>query len=110
MKAEAQMLFQQIAFHSLPADPLLTAQFAYLSDPLAQFYGLPPVGSAQPQRVDLTGNQQRRGLLSQGLFLTVNSHANITSPVLRGKYVLSELLCETVPLPPPGVNQTLAPD
>ncbi len=110
MKSEAQMLFEQVAFHGLPADQLLTAQFAYLSDPLAQFYGLPALGSAQPQRVDLTGNQQRRGMLSQGLFLTVTSHANITSPVLRGKYVLSELLCQTVPLPPPTVNQTLNPD
>ena len=110
MKSEAQMLFQQIAFNGLPADQLLTAQFAYLSDPLAQFYGLPAVGSMQPQRVDLTGNQQRRGMLSQGLFLTVNSHANITSPVLRGKFVLTDLLCEDVPAPPVNVNTTLAPD
>jgi hypothetical protein len=110
MKSEAQMLFEQIAFKGLPADQLLTAQFAYLSDPLAQFYGLPPVGSAQPQRVDLTSSQQRRGLLSQGLFLTVSSHANITSPVLRGKFVLTELLCETIPAPPKGVNTNLAPD
>jgi hypothetical protein len=110
MKTEAQMLFEQVAFHGVPADQLLTAQFAYLSDPLAQFYGLPAVGSMQPQRVDLTGNQQRRGFLSQGLFLSVTSHANITSPVLRGKYVMTELLCETVPPPPATVNQTLNPD
>ena len=110
MKSEAQMLFQQVAFKGLPADQLLTAQFAYVNDPLAQFYGLPAVGSMQPQRVDLTGNAQRRGLLSQGLFLTVNSHANITSPVLRGKFVLTNLLCREVPAPPPNVNTTLAPD
>jgi hypothetical protein len=110
MKAEAQMLFQQVAFKGLPADQLLTAQFAYVNDSLAQFYGLPAVGSMQPQRVDLTGNAQRRGLLSQGLFLTVNSHANITSPVLRGKFVLTNLLCRDVPAPPPNVNTTLAPD
>jgi hypothetical protein len=110
MKTEAQSLFEQIAFHGQPADQLLTAQFAYLSDPLAQFYGLPPVGSAQAQRVDLSSSQQRRGLLSQGLFLTVTSHANITSPVLRGKFVLTELLCQSIPAPPKGVNTTLVPD
>ena len=110
MKTEAQMLFEQIAFHGQPADQLLTSQYAYLSDPLAQFYGLPAVGSAQPQRVDLSSNQQRRGLLSQGLFLTVTSHANITSPVLRGKFVLTELFCQAIPAPPKGVNTNLAPD
>ncbi len=110
MKTEAQMLFQQVAFGGLPADQLITAEFAYLSDPLAQFYGLPPVGSTQPQRVDLTTNKQRRGLLSQGLFLTVNAHANITSPVLRGKFVLTELLCQSIPSPPKNVNTTLTPD
>ncbi len=100
MQAETQMLFEQVAFHGMPTDQLLTAEFAYLSDPLAQFYGLPAVGSAQPKKVDLTGNQQRRGLLSQGLLLTINSHANITSPVRRRKFVLSELLCQDVPDPP----------
>jgi hypothetical protein len=110
MKSESQMLFQQVAFKGLAADKLLTADFAYLTDPLAQFYGLPAVGSAQPQRVDLSANQQRRGLLGQGLFLTVNSHANITSPVLRGKFVLTDLLCQDVPAPPATVNTTLAPD
>ena len=110
MQAETQMLFEQIAFHGMATDQLLTAQFAYLGDPLAQFYGLPAVGAALPKKVDLTGNQQRRGLLSQGLFLTINSHANITSPVRRGRFVLSELLCQDVPDPPKNVDTTLKPD
>jgi len=110
MKAEAQNLFQQVAFHGMPADQLLTAEVAYLGDPLAQFYGLAAVGSTKPQKVDLTGNLQRSGLLSQGLFLTVNSHANITSPVRRGKFVLNELLCQDIPDPPANVNTTLTPD
>ena len=111
MKSEAQMLFQQVAFNNLPADQLINAQFAYLTDPLAQFYGLPAVGSTQqPVKVTLADSAHRRGLLSQGLLLTVNSHANITSPVLRGKFVLTDLLCESVPPPPDKVNTNLAPD
>jgi len=100
LKAETQLLFREVAFNGLPADQLLTAQFTFANDRLAQYYGLPPVGSTTPQRVDLSGNTQRRGFLSQGGFLTVNSHADRTSPVLRGKYVLTELLCENVPPPP----------
>ncbi|MEA2700305.1 MAG: hypothetical protein QOI66_4576 [Myxococcales bacterium] len=110
MKSETQMLFQQVAFNNLPADQLISAQFTYLTDPLAQFYGLPAVGSTQPTKVDLAASAHRRGLLSQGLLLTVNSHANITSPVLRGKFVLTNLLCENVPPPPDKVNTNLAPD
>ena len=110
LKAETQMLFREVAFNGLPADQMLTAQFTFVNDRLAQYYGLPPVGSSQPQRVDLTGNSQRRGFLSQGSFLTVNSHSDRTSPVRRGKYVLTELLCENVPPPPPAVNIMLKPD
>ncbi len=109
-KAETQLLFHEVAFNGLPADQLLNAQFTFANDRLAKFYGLPATGSDQMQRVDLTGNAQRRGLLSQGGFLTVNSHADRTSPVRRGKYVLAELLCEDIPPPPPSVNTTIVPD
>jgi hypothetical protein len=104
------MLFREVAFNGLPADQLLTAQFTFANDRLAQYYGLPPVGSTTPQRVNLSGNLQRRGFLSQAGFLTVNSHADRTSPVLRGKYVLTELLCRDIPPPPPGVNTMIGAD
>jgi hypothetical protein len=110
LKSETQLLFREVAFNGLPADQLLTAQFTFANDRLAQYYGLPPVGSTTPQRVDLSGNTQRRGFLSHGGFLTVNSHADRTSPVLRGKYVLTELLCENIPPPPANVNAMIMPD
>jgi hypothetical protein len=110
LKSETQLLFREVAFNGLPADQLLTAQFTFANDRLAQYYGLPPVGSTTPQRVDLSGNTQRRGFLSQGGFLTVNSHPDRTSPVLRGKYVLTELLCENIPPPPANVNAMIMPD
>ena len=109
-KQETQLMFHEFAFNGLPADQMLTANFTFVNDQLATFYGLPPVGSTQMQRVDLSNNTQRRGLLSQAGLLLVNSHADRTSPVLRGKYVLTELLCTDIPPPPPTVNVMIVPD
>jgi hypothetical protein len=88
----------------LPANQILTADYTYANDRLASHYGLPAVGSAQMMRVSLTGNAQRGGLLSQASFLTNTSHQNRTSPVRRGKWVLEELLCSTVPPPDPNLD------
>jgi hypothetical protein len=110
LKSETQLLFREVAFNNLPADQLLTAKFTFANDRLAQFYGLPAVGSTDPKRVDLSGNAQRGGFLSQASFLTVNAHADRTSPVLRGKYVLTELLCQDIPPPPPTVNTMIMAD
>ena len=82
----------------------LTANYTYLNDRLAQHYGLPAVGKTEFTRVDLSGNAQRGGLLTQGGFLSLTSHVNRTSPVVRGKWVLDNLLCATVPPPPANVN------
>ena len=109
-KAESELLFREVAFHGLPADQLLTANFTFANDRLAKFYGLPPVGSEQLKRVELSGNSQRRGFLTEGGILTVNAHGDRTSPVRRGKFVLNALLCKEIPPPPPSVNTTIAPD
>jgi hypothetical protein len=82
----------------------LTGNYTYLNDRLAAHYGLPAVGKTELTRVDLTGNPQRGGLLTQGGFLTLTSHVNRTSPVVRGKWVLDNLLCAAIPPPPPDVN------
>ncbi|HXI60389.1 MAG TPA: DUF1592 domain-containing protein [Polyangia bacterium] len=110
LKSETQLLFREVAFHGLPADQLLDAPFTFVNDRLAKYYGLPPVGSTTPVRVDLSGATHRRGFLSHGGFLTVSSHADRTSPVLRGKYVLTELLCEEIPPPPANVNTKVGAD
>jgi hypothetical protein len=103
MRRETELLFEQVVFNALPADKLLTASFTYMNDALAKHYGLPAVGSSELKRVDLT-TEQRGGLLSHASVLTVNSHATNTSPVLRGKWVINQLLCQEVPPPPPGVD------
>ncbi|MET0286059.1 MAG: DUF1592 domain-containing protein [Polyangiales bacterium] len=103
MKRETELLFEEIAFRGLPANELLTANFTFLNDRLAKHYGLPAVGSTEPKRVQLSGDQ-RAGFLAHGGILTVTSHPTQTSPVLRGKWVLNELLCQDIPPPPVGVD------
>jgi hypothetical protein len=104
MKTETQRLFSEIAFNGLGADKLLTADFTFINDRLAKHYGLPLPGSSSFQRVNLTDNIQRGGFLGNAGILMVTSHPTRTSPVLRGKWVMTELLCQDVPPPPPGVN------
>jgi hypothetical protein len=104
MKTETELVFRDIAFEGTPIVQLLTGSYTYLNDRLAAHYGLAAVGSSEPQRVDLTGNTTRGGLLSHAGFLSLSSHPDRTSPVLRGKWVMDELLCATVPPPPPDVN------
>jgi hypothetical protein len=104
MKTETELVFRDIAFQGTPIVQLLTGSYTYLNDRLAAHYGLAAVGSSEPQRVDLTGNTTRGGLLSHAAFLSLSSHPDRTSPVLRGKWVMDELLCATVPPPPPDVN------
>jgi hypothetical protein len=104
MRAETSLMFRDIAFGGLPLLDLLTANYSYMNDRLALHYGLPAVGSSVPVRVDLTGNAERGGLLSHAGFLTLTSHPERTSPVVRGKWVMDELLCAVVPPPPADVD------
>ncbi|HYP98925.1 MAG TPA: DUF1592 domain-containing protein [Polyangiaceae bacterium] len=89
---------------------LLTAPVAYVSGPLAQLYGVsPPAANSDgsPVKVTLPANQQRAGLLTQAGFLSVQGHPDQTSPVLRGKFVRSMLLCQPPPPPPADVDISL---
>jgi hypothetical protein len=104
MRSETELLFRDVAFGGTPLVQLLTANYSYVNDRLAALYGLPAVGKTELVRVDLSNNVARGGLLTQGAFLALSSHVNRTSPVVRGKWILDELLCESPPPPPPNVN------
>jgi hypothetical protein len=82
---------------------LLTATHTFVNERLARHYGMPNVHGSYYRRVDLGADSRRKGLLGQGSILTVTSYATRTSPVLRGKYVLDNLLASPPPPPPPDV-------
>jgi hypothetical protein len=86
---------------------LLTAPFSFMNARLAAFYGLTGPTGDTFERVALDPSQ-RLGLLTQGGILAAHSHAAKTSPVLRGKFVREQLLCNPPPPPPPGVDFTVA--
>ena len=103
MKAEADLFFDELLkSNDLGIDALVKSDFTYLDDRLAKHYGLPAPGSETPVRVTLK-SAQRGGVLAQGSWLTVTSNPDRTSPVKRGKWILSNLLCSQPPDPPPNI-------
>ena len=81
---------------------LLTADWTFVNERLAKHYGIPHVYGSHFRRVPLDGTA-RRGLLGQGGVLTLTSYATRTSPVLRGKWILENLLASPPPPPPPDI-------
>ena len=81
---------------------LLTADYTFVNQRLAEHYQIPNVYGSHFRRVALDGTP-RAGLLGQGSILTVTSYATRTSPVLRGKWLLENILGTPPPLPPPNV-------
>ena len=84
-----------------PVTDLIDGKYTFLNQRLAEFYGVPGVQGAEFRKVDLTGTN-REGVLTQASVLTMSSYANRTSPVLRGKWVLENILNAPPPPPPPG--------
>ncbi|HZM96731.1 MAG TPA: DUF1592 domain-containing protein [Vicinamibacterales bacterium] len=82
---------------------LLTADYTFLNEPLAKHYGIPQITGSHFRRVTLPKGSPRRGLLGQGSILSITSYSTRTSAVLRGKYVLENLLASPPPPPPPNV-------
>jgi hypothetical protein len=100
MRIEAELLWWSIALQD-DGDlrTLFTTTEAYVSEELAALYGVPAPPPFTPTELP----PERAGILTRGAFLAGRSHAAMTSPTLRGKYVRSRLLCADVPPPPPGV-------
>jgi hypothetical protein len=82
---------------------LLSANYTFLNERLARHYGIPNVYGSRFRRVTLSNTDQRGGLLGHGSLLTVTSYPNRTSPVLRGKWLLENILGTPPPPPPPNV-------
>ena len=83
---------------------LLTARHTFVNERLAQHYGIPNIVGPEFRRVELPDESPRGGLLGHGSILTVTAYPTRTSPVLRGKWILENLLGYDPPPPPPGVE------
>ena len=102
MKRETELLFDHLVQEDDRLLDLFTADYTFLNQRLARHYGIPGVTGESFRRVNYPDNS-RRGLLGHGSILTLTSHANRTSPVLRGKWVLEVLIGIEPPPPPPGI-------
>ena len=87
---------------------LLTADYTYVNERLARHYGIPGVYGNHFRRVSLPDLEQRGGLLAQGAVLSVSSYPDRTSPVLRGKWLLDNILGAPPPPPPANLDTNLA--
>jgi mono/diheme cytochrome c family protein len=85
---------------------LLTADYTFLNEQLARHYGIRNVYGSHFRRVTLT-DENRWGLLGKASILSVTSYPHRTSPTIRGKWLLENILAAPVPPPPPSVNTTL---
>lgn len=102
MRRETELLFESIVHEDRGVLDLLTANYTFVNERLARHYGIPGIYGSRFRRVTIT-DDARRGLLGQASILSVTSHAERTSPVLRGKFVLENILDAPVPPPPPDV-------
>jgi len=103
MQKETELFFDSIVRENRPLTEILTGDYTFLNERLAQHYGVPGIQGSHFRRVPLAADSPRRGILGQGAVLTVTSHAIRTSPVLRGKYVMEVLLGVSPPAPPANV-------
>ena len=99
---ETELFIDSVLREDRGVSDLLTADYTFLNERLARHYGIPHVYGSHFRRVSLDGTA-RRGLLGQGGILTLTSYATRTSPVLRGKWILENLLASPPPPPPPDI-------
>ena len=102
-RRETELLFESILGEDRNVLDLLRANYTFLNERLAKHYEIPNIYGDHFRRVSLKANPERIGLLGHGSILTVTSYATRTSPVLRGKWVLDNLLGMPPPPAPPDV-------
>ena len=108
MTRELELLFQDVALDR-DADfrELLATDVTFVNSELAALYGIPDPGTEELVRASFPADVDRGGLMGRAAILTLWSHATLNSPTLRGKFIRTNLLCEDVPPPPPGVVASL---
>ncbi len=103
MLTETNMFFDSVVHENRSVLDFINANYTYVNERLAEHYGIPGIHGATFRKVMLQPALHRGGLLGQGSILTVTSYENRTSVVLRGKWILDNLLAAPPPPPPPNV-------
>jgi mono/diheme cytochrome c family protein len=103
MRRETELFFQSIVREDRSVLDFIDAPYTFLNERLARHYGVPDVKGPEFRRVALAAAGERGGVVTQASVLTVSSYATRTSPVLRGKWILDNLLDAPPPEPPPDV-------
>jgi mono/diheme cytochrome c family protein len=103
MRRETELFFESIIREDRNVVDLLSANYTFLNERLAKHYGVPNVYDSYFRRVTFDPNSARGGLLGQGSILTLTSYADRTSPVIRGKWILANIVGSPPPSPPPNV-------
>jgi hypothetical protein len=104
MRDETEMLFDHLLKENRPALDLLTADYSFLNEQLAAFYGIPGVKGTEMRKVPLPPESHRAGgILTHGATLVVTSNPTRTSPVKRGLFILENILGTPTPPAPPNV-------
>jgi hypothetical protein len=102
-RQETELLFASILREDRPVLDLLRSDHTFLNERLAKHYEIPHIYGSRFRRVPLDAVSVRGGLLRHGSLLTVTSYATRTSPVIRGHWILKNLLASAPPPPPPDV-------
>jgi hypothetical protein len=101
-RRETELLFDSVLRENRGVGDLLKSDYTFLNERLAKHYGIPNVYGSRFRRVPVDAASRRGGLLRHGSVLTATSYATRTSPVIRGKWVLENIL--GIPPPPPPAN------
>jgi hypothetical protein len=109
MVEETELFFEHLITKDLSLLNFIDSEFAFLNQRLAEHYGIPGIRGQEIRRVDLPTESVRGGVLTQAAVLKVTANGTSTSPVLRGVWVLDNILGETVP-PPPSNVPAVEPD
>jgi hypothetical protein len=104
-RQETELFFESVLREDRPVTDLLSADYTFVNERLAKHYGIPHIYGSHFRRVSFAQDQgrQRGGLLRHGSILTVTSYATRTSPVIRGHWILANLVGAPPPPPPPNV-------
>jgi len=108
-RTETELFFESVLREDRSVLDLLNADYTFVNERLARHYGVPGVYGSHFRRVRLTDGT-RGGLLGHGSILTVTSYSNRTSPVVRGKWILDNILNAPPPPPPANVPELRARD